>query len=258
MADLWAARGFETHIKDDSVIVVRENEQMRLVCRPHIGRWQGSFIRLFDRDRSISLPEGSTDIVVTTTSPRQARRLNEQLEPQIIGVDTLRNLILYAINPQRGNILCRKYFDHPARSPAETDTNGLVATSGRRIAVLGTIGLIVLHLTGGIIGTPGAEWFFGVGALSTETAPTTITESVRRPSPTPTTTPEPGSATLPPGLSETGLTDTEALIDSEEHRGTFLYLEAHISGFHPRRSIGQPSGSNPRESPVAICHQRQR
>ncbi|MFB6300936.1 MAG: hypothetical protein ABEH65_11815 [Halobacteriales archaeon] len=215
VADLWAARGYETHTEGDSVIAVRNGERTRLVCQHGTGRWGTVLDRLPGRERSLSIPDGSADIVVITASAWRVRRLDKQLDARVIGVDTLRNLLLYAISPQQGNALCREYFDRPARMPTEMEPTGWTRTRGGRIAVLGAIGVTVLLVTGGIIGAPGMTGLFGIGAQSPETDVGTpsFTETAGTPlPPTSTATPEPRA--LPPGLSESGIANPETLIDA--------------------------------------------
>ncbi|MDY6819051.1 MAG: hypothetical protein SVG88_10360 [Halobacteriales archaeon] len=231
VADLWAARGYETHIDQDwngdgngdsdsegiSVIVRRDGERQRLVCRHGPGRWRAPLARLIGDEQPPS-PSSSADIVVTTASGQRVRRLDARTDARVIGTNTLRELLLYAIDPRRGDELCQAYLDRPARTTTDAETTAWTATSGGRVAILGAIALTVVILTGGIIGAPGAAGVFGFGAQSTPTSTTTPTTapvwSQGSPVPTarqtPTLTPKPAR---PPGLSETGITDPEVLID---------------------------------------------
>lgn len=220
VAALWEAREYDTRITGDRVYVSRDGDQRELLIHHVAGHWRNTLDRLPGEWGSTALTVSDADIVVTTASAGRTRRLDAAIETRVIGIDTLRELLLYAIDPQQGDTIARQYLDRPARGPDEATTTDWTATHGSRIAVLGAIALTVLVLTGGIIGTPGMTGVFGIGAqpIGNGTSGTPI-ETPQAPSTSPATatvsmTPTSEPTPLPPGLNATGLIDPEALIDA--------------------------------------------
>ncbi|MFB6211430.1 MAG: hypothetical protein ABEI76_07825, partial [Halobacteriales archaeon] len=228
VADLWAARGYETRIEGQQVIATRDGDRRRLAIDHGTSVWKRTAIRaLGGRPRS-SQPPDSVDVVVTTASQRRVRRLSARLEQEVIGIPTLRELLLYAISPPQADRLCWAYFDRPAREQVVGGDASWVATRNGRLALLGVIGLTILMIAGGVVGTPTTAGWLGL-----EPPVSTATPRSQQAGQSPTGTPTPlptgitpapetevftvrssrGTPSLPAGLSERGLSDPEALID---------------------------------------------
>jgi hypothetical protein len=103
VADLWAARGFETHVDGDVVVATRRGDAV--VLFPAVG----------GRLRAPSPPSRPVDAVVAPRGGNAAAALAETHDARVLTATTLREMLRYAVAPADAEALCER---HLGGSPA--------------------------------------------------------------------------------------------------------------------------------------------
>jgi hypothetical protein len=172
VADLWAARGFETRRDGDVVVVTREGEApIRLlpaVSRPWVRIGGRRTPPTTDRAR-----EAAVDVVVT--AGRRDRRDSLGTGHRVVDATGLREMLAYAVDRSTADELCRRHLDAPFDSlpPSARERGrahlerigGAVAAAGQRVPALPAatgpaVAVVALLLVVGLVGagagvTPG-------------------------------------------------------------------------------------------------------
>lgn len=98
VADLWAARGWETRVEGGTVVARKSGSTKVLrVCHGAADRQSTDTVR-------------SADAVVTSGDGSSVRHVAGELGAELICVDDLHEMVLYAVDRETGGELLRRYF----------------------------------------------------------------------------------------------------------------------------------------------------
>ena len=240
VADLWAARGFETRLESDTVVATRRGDS--LVLFPTVG----------GRLQPPPSPDGPVDVVVAPRGGSAAAALAADHDARLVVASDLREMLRYAVDPVDGDALCERHLGAPAsalRPPvtarlrahaeglaggdASVGTTALVAVLALAVVATGAFGAVDLSA-----GPGAAEASVGVeesppAAVDTEAGPTTDepTDTARSrelAAPTPATD---LPAVRAPGVDRTGVTNLSALAAAHDRalgdRSYTLWLDSY-------------------------------
>jgi hypothetical protein len=189
VADLWAARGFETGIEGTVVVAERPSgvEPERIQC-----------------GRRAPEPETDIDTVIDRSSTGPADRASVR----VLGPADLRGMLLYAIDRETADRLVREHFGRPlvGRVP---DTSLVHRLPGSPTRTLLAGGLVIVLAIGLALGASAGALTFGASDRTPTPAPVTSTTT-----PDPGGDPPAGGGDLfryPPGIGSSGVTDPGAL-----------------------------------------------
>ncbi|WP_089776638.1 hypothetical protein, partial [Haloferax massiliensis] len=239
LADLWAARGWETTVEDRLVVARRGDRTERLAV---VSR---SRFRL-----SPSVPADAT-VVVALGDPERTRRAAPDAA-RIISVDDLYDLVRYGVPEGRGDDLVADHFgvrladlpgdDGGVGARGADDAGGaVVAPLSRSLSSLPVVPLLfVALLLAAVVVTagPGGVLEFGP-ALGGQQPPVPTPAATTTPDPTPT--PEP--RTVAPGVTTAGVENATRLAAAHRraaanrsYRWTLRYRES-IAGDETGREV---------------------
>lgn len=200
VADVWAARGWETSVEGDRVVAERDGRRVTVTVAtpPRFGR--------------ASVPE--TDVVVTTRADGDFAAAAEEAGVAYLPPDELLTRLLYGVDRDRAEAVFQDYFDRPltVEGGAYGRGSGLATGSSRvpwRLVV--AVGLVLL--VGAAVAFP-PNLSLGGGE---EPLPTDRVTPVDLG----TATAEPSS--YPPGISSEGITNVSRL--TAAHRDSLLGRE---------------------------------
>lgn len=200
VADLWAARGFETAVRGATVVAERRGtESTTIQC----GRG--------------GIPLDSQVDTVVVASRQQPDP--DDVDVRVIGPEDLREMLLYAVDRETAERLCRGHLGRSLRArPADTSLwNRLSGTPARGVLALG---LVVILIAAAAVGASGGSLLIGVSGpagLSTSASPMSDAEppgsSTAGPSGPDSDLPAAGGSLFryPPGVGPSGVTDVDAL-----------------------------------------------
>ncbi|MFB6148153.1 MAG: hypothetical protein ABEJ48_00670 [Halobacteriales archaeon] len=223
IAELWAARGYDTQVEgegEESVVIATNAGQSTTLYPVTGGR--------FDTGTP-SLPDRAIDAVVAPKRGRHARRIADRTDAELLDAAAVREMLWYAIDRSTRRQLCIHHFGDPPenlRPPVHTRVRAGVTVVGSSTAVVSIVSLVLL---GAIIGG-----VTGVGDTPPESTAPTPSDT-----PTPATDAEadtetPGTAAplwnVPaPGVTRDGITNISALAmaheRSLENRSYTLWLD---------------------------------
>jgi hypothetical protein len=152
VADLWAARGFETRVDDDVVVATRRSDEV--VIFPACG----------GRLRSAPMPTRSVDVVVAPTGSATATRVAARHDARLLDASDLREMLRYAVSQTTAAQLCER---HLGAAPSALEPSARTRTHRRidrlravELPVDPTVCLVVLVL---VVATAGFVAFGGPG-----------------------------------------------------------------------------------------------
>ncbi|MFB6148361.1 MAG: hypothetical protein ABEJ48_01730 [Halobacteriales archaeon] len=214
--DLWAARGFEATVDDETVRVERPSTDAE--ARTFVIRRVPSLLGRFTVpwNRSIASPDRD-DACIVTNAPTQAIRRELDDDITIIDADDLYDIAFYAIPREQCSALLDDHLDITDVTVPPADRSAGPASDRRTIhvAVWVLVGVIVLGLVaGGLLTT-------GIGARSSLVSSDATIDSV---TPLPATdTPAPSTVTatssmsmLAPGVTRDGQLNPARLAAAHE------------------------------------------
>jgi hypothetical protein len=161
VADLWAARGFETRIEGDVVVARRRDNRVTIV--PACG----------GRIRGPAAPSRDVDVVVAPRGGDAAASIAADHDARLLVAADLREMLRYAVDPTDAETLCER---HLGAAPSALPPSARVR-SRRRLARLGEIespvGLpTVAAILALVVLTSGGIAAFGTGGPPVDTAST--------------------------------------------------------------------------------------
>lgn len=192
VADLWAARGWETAVDDDRVIATRDDREVTVaVLTPS---WMGR----------PSVPDA--DVVVATQPDGDLAGVVQAAGADWLTTEDLLNRLLYGIDRERAESLFTTHFDRPLRAEATGPAGSPSASQAgaSRVPWRLVVALVVLVAVGAAVAFPGG---LPVGA-SDEPAGTAPVTPVNVGTANGTGA---GVGSFPPGLSATGLENASRL-----------------------------------------------
>lgn len=205
VADLWAARGWETTVEGATVLARDPDRDRQVTIRCEAARrgW-----------RSPGRPDaGDADVIVRADRSGSAPGDDGMADARVLGPGALRERLLYALDRDAAARLFAEHFDRPlAVEPAGPGLRDRVRAATPRDALAGgVLVLLVLGLalaaSGGPVGLVG-EGQPGAAAQTTATAAGTPTSSGVFYEPPPAGG---GLFRYPPGIGPSGVTDAAAL-----------------------------------------------
>lgn len=226
IADLWAARGFETAV--DGTVVVAERDRDRTTIYP-VSR---------SRLRGVSPPGQSVDVVVAPGAGLRARRYAARAEARLLTTADVRELLLFAIDPDDLTTICERYFGaSPTDLRLPVGRRILTAVRSRGGKDLGAsvvTGLVVLVVVAGVAGIAiTAEGPSRAGdpvGVSTPSDPTDVEPLVANATPV-VIEDEVHFPIEPPGLDRSGITDRTALSAAHDrglrNRSYTIWIDLH-------------------------------
>lgn len=229
VADLWAARGWETHVEGAVVIARRDDRTERItVLAP--GRFR----------LRPSIPDGATAVIALNSISR-IRRVSAP-DTRIIALDDLYEIVRYGFPGSAGDNLVHSHFGVRLGGPEAT-----VCSTGQSDPLSSLLQLIpdVLILLVGffalavivaaIVGIPGIVPQLGGASATDQQTPVPTSTSE------PTTTPEP--SIVAPGVTTAGVENATLLaaahqetVANESYRWTLGYRES-IAGDETGRKV---------------------
>jgi hypothetical protein len=123
VADLWAARGFETRIEDDVVVARRRDDAVTIV--PACG----------GRIRGPAAPSRDVDVVVAPRGGDAAAAIAADHDARLLVAADLRGMLRYAVDPADAEALCER---HLGAAPSALRPSALTRTR-RHLARVGEI-----------------------------------------------------------------------------------------------------------------------
>ena len=213
VADLWAARGWETTVEDSRVVAHRGERTERIAVAS--GGW-------FGLRRTV--PEDA-DVVVALTSVSAA-------DARVVSVDELYEQVRYGLPVDVGDRLVETHFgvSLSALPPTSSTRLPLVGTTRSALVVAAAVVLLVAALVA-TAGVPGVAPGLAGSAEPTQSTPTT----------TPEPTPDPRP--VAPGVTTAGIENATLLADAhrravsnESYQWTLGYLES-IAGDEIGREV---------------------
>lgn len=192
VADLWAARGYETTRDGSSVVATRDGESVR-ICVVGDHRWRPWRQHPIDEDAAVVV---SADTGVTAPGA------------DVVDAADLADVLAYGVERTTARELCVRHLGaRPGRlspSPLERPVQraGAATRRGTPVAAVGILLLgVVLAATGGfaLVGSPDPA------GASTD-SPVTPVSPATEPPPLP-----PAGDGAPPGVGDDGITDLDAL-----------------------------------------------
>ncbi|QKY19527.1 hypothetical protein B4589_003730 [Halolamina sp. CBA1230] len=208
VADLWAARGWETSVEDDVVVAERDDERRR--------------IRVTDPGRFGTPDLSGVDTLVAARDRDAVQSAAAEAGVRYVPPEKLRDLLLYGVERDAAAALYEEWFDQPLErtvvDEADEET-ALDTVRGRIPAVVGQqralVGLLLVALVGVALAGPTVP---GIGGPDRE--PITVGDvtpaeesggAIGARSPTPTDGPE-----LLPGVTRAGVVDPAALVSAHK------------------------------------------
>lgn len=253
-ADVWAARGFETQVKDRLVVATRGDSTT--VC------WVVGKHRI----RRATPPDRAVDVVVSPAAGEAARAVAQAHDARFLDATSLRELLWYGVDRPTATALCEQYLGatpETLRPPASVRARRRLAavdppTSRTFVVSLVALGLFLAAglgvpsgwLTENDVEAIGVGGETGVGATGAGETPTATDTTGAPDSVAGTifdsrTAPNATNANLSgvsevPGLSVDGVDDLSALATAHEqaveNRSYTLWLDV----YEPR--AGDPDG----------------
>jgi hypothetical protein len=156
-AALWAARGYETRIRDDRVVATRDGERVVVLVRADPGRLARATGRL--RRARGRLTAGGTDgrnahlidVVVTVDDDRRSARLAERYGARLVGSREVVDLLLYGIPRADADALARRYVGETVAGLLASDGGGQPSLDPTSIAAV--VGVVCLVAAAAAAGT---------------------------------------------------------------------------------------------------------
>lgn len=212
VADLWAARGFETRHAGDVVVATRRGESRTLYPLPH------------SRIGSPPRPDRPVDVVVDPQGRRVAREVAAEHGARVVDAAGLRDTLFYGLDRDTAADICERHLGaRPAdmRPPLATRLRTRATPSGS-VGATALLGVVAVLVVGGFVtaGTPGLTAGPADGSDGTPT-PTVAGTGDRSRADVTTGTPRPnpswptGPGTVP-GLDEDGIRDLFVLTAAHE------------------------------------------
>lgn len=244
VADLWAARGFETAVEDGTVAIERPSNGLQE--RIAVGRAHDS---------------EEADILIDLSGGHASQA---EADVRVLHADDLRGMLLYAIDRDTAG---RLYAGHFGRSLDAEPSVPLRRRLHRRLTrrVLGAV-LIAFLVAGAALGTPGGAPMVGSSDQFVPAVPVPVDgPHTKQPTATSTTPavmtdryrPAGGGDLFryPPGIGPTGVTDAQAL--AAAHRSSVastawklrLHHNRSIDLIHPFRDWSAAEQTVVRASP---------
>ncbi|KAB1187594.1 MULTISPECIES: hypothetical protein [Haloferax] len=221
VADIWAARGWETTV-ENSLVVARRGPQTEHVAIVS-GRWFG--VRP-------SVPDDADVVVALDTIPASSP------DVRIFSLDDLYELVRYGLPLETGDHLVETHFgvtldDAPSSGRGARSSFSARFDSSRSVLVVVAVVALLVFAIVATAGVPGIAPRLGGGTDETQqTQPTT---------PVPTATPEPRA--IAPGVTTAGVENATLLADAhrrvvanESYRWTIGYRES-IAGDETGREV---------------------
>ncbi|WP_380679724.1 DUF7537 family lipoprotein [Salinigranum sp. GCM10025319] len=255
VADLWAARGFQTRVDGEVVVATRHGASLALF--PAVG----------GRLRSPSPPSRAIDVVVAPRGGDAAAALAESHDARLLTAADLGEMLRYAVDSGAAEALCERHLGAPPsalRLPLGARVRARVERLGAsepRLAVTAVVALLVLAAaTGGFVGAdrssagafdgndgsdPASDTSDG-GAVPTDDP---VAEGIATPDSRATTTVDDagadvGSLSTVPGVDGEGVTNLTALATAHDRalgdRSYTLWIDTYRPlGGNPNASRGQ-------------------
>lgn len=210
VADLWAARGWETAVQGATVVARKPPAGRRVVIRCVGAR------RWWLRPRAPVAPDA--DLLVTARPRGFAGRLGDEAA-RVVRPAALRDVLLYAVDRETATDLAVKHFDRPLEpdAPARTLADRL-SVPPHRLRLAAGVAILAMLAVGLVLAAgPGGQLPGSQEAAVEPTQPATPPPAA---GPRPTADPEsgyeppPAGGSLfryPPGIGTSGITDVEEL-----------------------------------------------
>lgn len=202
VADLWAARGWQTTVDAEVVVATRDTSRSQRILVRH------------SAEPAEPAPNSDIDCLVADTS-NPARLERAPPGVRVFGAADLRDMLWYGMDREAADELVRRFFGRPLtrqqtsglslreliRSPATTP-----ASASKALAVLVLVFLLASTLAGGPAG-------LAVHSGGTSSGSPTASDVERGATPTfrPLAPGTVNAAVLPPGIGPAGITDTRAV-----------------------------------------------
>lgn len=200
VADVWAARGWETTVENDRVVAERDDRRVTVTVAspPRFGR--------------PTVP--ATDVAVTTRADDDFAAAAEEAGVAYVPPDDLLTRLLYGVDRDRAEAVFQDYFDRPLTVEGSAYGGGSsLATGGSRVPWRLVVAVGLLLLVGAAVAFPGSLSLGGGGEPGATDRVTPVDVG--------TATAEPSS--YPPGISAAGITNVSRLATA--HRDSLLGRE---------------------------------
>lgn len=246
VADLWAARGFETRTDGDAVVATRRGESRVLYPLPN------------PRIGSPSRPDRPVDVVVAPRGSRAAERIAADHGARVVDAAGLRDALLYGTDRETAATLCERHLGaRPAdlRPPLRTRVRERAAAVSSAEATA-LVGVLAVLLVGGLVGAgatgpaaaPATAGGAGGGAAPDGATDVGEAEAAK----TPTARPSwPSGPRAVPGLDDDGIQDLFVLAAAHDralrNRSYTLWVD-----YHGARGSGPNATRTHRDTDVAV------
>lgn len=211
VADLWEGRGYGCTVSD-GVVRATDPETGRCeriaVARRRIVRW--------------TAPCETADVVVASRNTATTRGLARERSAAFVGPETLRELMLYAVDVEERRRLFEAHFGHTPDSLGHDDRrHRLLSAAGGPDPLVGLVAIVTLVvLVSAVVGVGiqggarPADAGAGAGSPGERTVASTPSPAL------------PGAAPFPPGVNGSGVTDPGRLgvAHARAVRGTSYHL----------------------------------
>ena len=232
VADLWAARGFETHLDGDVVVATRRGDPV--VLFPAVG----------GRLRAPSPPSRPVDVVVAPRGGTAAAALAETHDARVLTAADLREMLRYAVAPADAEALCEGHLGGspvtlrpPLRARVRAHASRVEAFDPpASLAAVATLLVLVALTTGSavVLDDSAGGGLGGASGATDGTADTTtdVTTAARADDATPSDGgDEVSTLSGPPGVDGEGVTNLTALAAAHDralgNRSYTLWLDTY-------------------------------
>lgn len=192
LADLWAARGYDSDVQNGMVLVNRETT-VRIGI---VGRWP------WQRRRT----DADVDKVVGTGDRERMRAYAKRHDAEFVPPAEVLDLLLYGIDREVAEKIAQKHLGVPLRVLTQDNSTATDATVRPAVSTLAILSILVIAVSVSPVATNAGISLFDSGSVIEDNGdgtPESTTESRSATSE--------GIDAYPRGLSAGGVTDSEAL-----------------------------------------------